>query len=247
MRHLPLLVCASLTMLSAACAGATGRTVTSQPTHGRGFPSRSPATATASAPAPGPTLRLLTRSRRATFVAGPRRGPDGLFAAYSIVKSISAAHNPGNSLTLLRWVGGRWAEDGRLSADHFHGLWDFPVNNLNADAVDGASSEAPVFDGREGGGDGYGLMVAVRQHDRWSWARFKGCPQPGHCPPLASESNTAANARIVNGRVIGELGNCDPSCATSTVVYDNEFSWVAADGVFVLTGQKQRARSPSSH
>lgn len=227
MRRWPLLVCASATLLSAACAGATGRTA-------------------ASAASPGPALRLLANSHHAAFVAGPKRGPDGLFAAYSVVKSISAVHDPGDSLTLLRWVGNRWTEDGRLSADHYHGLWDFPVNNLDADLVDGASSEAPVFHGSEGGGGGYGLMIAVRQHHRWFWARFHGCPEPGRCPPIATTSNTAANARIVSGRVIGALGNCDPNCAASTMIYVNEFRWVAADAAFVLTSQKQQVRSSAS-
>lgn len=188
-------------------------------------------------------MRTLAKSRHATFVAGPRRGPAGLFAAYSIVRSESAVEDPHDTLTMLRWANARWTVDGRLAADHYQGFWDFPDNNLAANLVDSASAEAPVFDGSEGGGGGFGLMVAVRQQQRWLWARFRGCPAARQqCPPLVSNSNTIGDGQVVHGHLVGELGNCRPDCADSSVTYTNFFTWKPALGIFRLTRQAQHHR-----
>ena len=222
MRRARWLVAASAFLLSAACSSG----------------STAPSPTNASTARPTPSLRELAAGRHATFVAGPMRGPAGLFAAYSLVKSVSAVHDPGSALMILRWDGARWEADGRLGADHYRGFWDFPSNNLDSALVDRASSEAPVFDGVEGGAGSYALMVAVRQGHRWFWARFRGCQAPNQCPPQSTRSNTATNGRIDGGRLVGDVGNCEPNCAQSTVIYRNEFSWVATARAFVLTGQR---------
>jgi hypothetical protein len=205
-------------------------------------PSPAPRTTHAPTPSPASSLRQLAAANHATYVAGPKSGPAGLFAAYSVVRSISAVHDPGNTLTLLRWTGGHWKVDGQLRAVHDNGYWDFPENDLAADTVVGASSEAPVFDGAEGEGGGTGFLVAVRRNGHWLWARFSGCPVPGQCPPLTSASTTAHSAYVERGRVVGVGLNCQPSCAASSKVYRNEFTWNAPTATFVLT--RQTLQSP---
>lgn len=187
---------------------------------------------------PRKALRTLARSHHATFVAGPLRGRDGLFAAYSVVRGESLVHDPRSRLILLRWRDGRWVTDGRLHAKHYGGYWDFPSNNLATARVEHASAEAPVFDGREGGGGGYGLMIAVRHRGHWLWARFDGCPVRGQCPPISTRSDTVANGRIVKRHVVSMLGNCRPDCASSRIVYRNRWSWRPKRPAFVLTHQR---------
>ena len=238
------LVYAALASVVSGCATVANQAVPSS-SHQRVTTSPSLAADLAKAE-PRPALRALARRHHATFVAGPKRGPAGLFGAYSVVKSIAASHNPENTLTVLRWANGRWIMEARLHASQSNGFWDFPVNSLAADVVDGASTEAPVFDGGEGGGGGFGLMVAVRRQQRWSWARFQGCPAARGCPPLVTHSHTAGNGSIVHGQLIGVLGNCQPDCADSTVTYENHYTWKAALGTFLLTRQVQHQRTAPS-
>ena len=194
---------------------------------------------------PRQSLRQIARTQHATFIAGPRRGPAGTFAAFSVVRSVRADHDPGNTLTLLRWTGGAWTVESRLHATRANGFWDFPENNLAADTVEGASSEAPVFDGAEGGGGGFGLLVAVRQHGRWLWAHFAGCAVPGECPPLVTRSNTATDGQVVRGQVVGLGFNCRPDCADSSRVYRNQFAWDTERATFVLS--RQTLTTASNH
>jgi hypothetical protein len=248
------LMCTSLALVLAGCAGlaplatvspsaqppAASAVLVGHPDPAETAVPRGRATPATEVP-PAVELRAIARRKHATFVAGPKDGPAGLFAAFSVVRSASAVGNPHNKLRLLRWNGKHWIADGSLLAERREAFWDYPNYSLDAALVDGASTEAPVFFGTVNGAGNTAVMVAVRINGAWRWSTFLGCQLPAWCPQVTTRGDVILNPHVVSGRFVGTVGNCQPDCGDSRAVFANYWSWSAHRRLFALVGRGQIA------
>jgi hypothetical protein len=200
-------------------------------------------------------LRRLARAHHAFGVAGPMRGSTGLYAAFSVPPSAkpSASALADDHLVVVSWRRHRWVLDGRLGSppDGLKlGKLDFrnyPSNpGLHAVTVAGASAQAPVFAGTEGGGGGWGFLAAVRVHSRWRWAQFDGCIGPGLCPPVRRHSVQTADGQTWHRQVVSLVGNCQPNCGGSRLFYLNTWHWQPKRRAFVLSHRRVLTRAEVS-
>ena len=205
--------------------------------------------ATSNVPVAGPTaspagtpisaLRDLKRREHARYMAGPARGPAGVFAALSFISSVYCCRNPHNRLVLLRWDGHSWQEDGRLNAIRDGHNWDFPYSYAaGPHLVAGASTEAPVFLGPVNGTYPNVEMAAVRGHGRWRWARFIGCDVLTGCRGKPELSPLVANSSFRGDHLFGSVPTCKPDCASSRVTYEESWAWSTDKQAFVLARVK---------
>jgi hypothetical protein len=232
----------------ASCSGAGSASVPAARTS-----ATSPVTAVVSGVplTPGVALRRLARAHHAFGVAGPVRGATGLYAAYSLRPSGSAFSD--DHLIVLRWRDHHWVLDGRLGSPPEgpkigkRQFRNFPANpGLRAATVTGASGQAPVFAGTEGGGGGWGFMAAVRVHGHWRWARFSGCIGPGRCPPVRRHSVQTNDGQVHHEGVMSLVPNCRPDCGASRLFYLNSWRWQPRRNVFVLTHRRVLTRAEAS-
>ena len=197
--------------------------------------------ASPSPPAVGMTAALHEFAGRvgARYVAGPRRGSSGTYAAVSVVRSISAVRRTRNRMLVLRWDDGKWATVATLVPEHdpvtrgtryAEKFWNFPDFGLRALSIAGAAETAPVFMGPVNGTYPVAAMVAVRSATgSWAWRDFVSC-EPASCDSRTSRDDTIRNPRVRHkGRLVSVVTPC-AVCHGSTA--RTRWTWVSARSDF---------------